>query len=333
MVTYNTSRPNWNALSSRGLKAKKIFQAILFPVDFSAACTAMAPYVRDLAELTGGSVTLLHVIPCPSAWYGASDVHYGTDSNETLRGMKRAVLSALAAFQDRYFSGIACEKRIESGCIGEQIVDCAEHAGMDLIMIAAGGTAGSARRFACPTLTYVLRDAPCPVWIAPDCDHLRSFQGFNSIVCAVAPEEISGEYVNEALSIAGVFGSRLTFVSAVTPDVTRTEQCRVARLEEEFSGGSMGQFAAGSRLSVYIDTGPVGGVVRHVAELQSADLVIIHRRHRSDYSQVLEGRRQQIVLEAPCPVLILPAKAAAASRKIIENTYRETRYAMAGAGA
>jgi nucleotide-binding universal stress UspA family protein len=71
MLTSSTWHTDWQALSRHGLRRDRIFQSILFPVDFSDACNSTARYVRDLAEVTGGSVTLLHVVPWRPAWYGA----------------------------------------------------------------------------------------------------------------------------------------------------------------------------------------------------------------------------------------------------------------------
>jgi nucleotide-binding universal stress UspA family protein len=103
-------------------------------------------------------------------------------------------------------------------------------------------------------------------------------------------------------------------------------------LEEEFPEAGLDQLPSGSRLPVYVETGPVGHVVRHIAEIQSADLVVINRRHRSHYSKILDGHTQEIVMDAPCPVLVLPARVAAAPVHILEAVFEENRYAVAGAG-
>lgn len=60
MATSNLYRHGWKSF---GLPEKRIFQSILFPIDFSTACESTAQYVRDLAEFTGSNVTLLHVVP------------------------------------------------------------------------------------------------------------------------------------------------------------------------------------------------------------------------------------------------------------------------------
>jgi nucleotide-binding universal stress UspA family protein len=331
MFTSKTCYLDWQALSRHGLRRKKIFRSILFPIDFSMACRATATYVRDLAELTGGTVTLLHVVPWHSAWYGAADVYSGTELDETLRGLKKIQMCSLARFRDEYFDGVPCQIRVESGSVGGQIVDFAEHSGTDLIMMASRGGAANAPSLIGSIIKQVLRNASCAVWTGPHSDRLKPFAGFNSIVCALCPDEISGEYVNETTALGTIFGSKLTFVSAVAAESVRAEHCRVLTLEEEYPEAGLDQLTAGARCPVYVETGPVGHVVRHVAEIQSADLIVINRRHKSQSFDGFETHAYEIVLESPCPVLTLPEKTMAASVHIVDEVYTSERYAFAEA--
>jgi len=89
MFIPSTCQLDRQPLCRYALRPPKIFRSIVFPVDFSGTCKATAPYVRDLAEFTGGTVTLLHVMPERSAWYGAADVHSGFDDYEVLRRLKK----------------------------------------------------------------------------------------------------------------------------------------------------------------------------------------------------------------------------------------------------
>ena len=45
----------------------KPFDNILFPVDFSLPCTAIAPYVKLAADMFGAKVTLAHVFDLGSS--------------------------------------------------------------------------------------------------------------------------------------------------------------------------------------------------------------------------------------------------------------------------
>jgi nucleotide-binding universal stress UspA family protein len=332
MVTSNTWHPNWQALGKDGVRRNKLFQSILFPVDFSDSCKAISPYVRDLAEFTGGTVTLLHVVPWRPAWYGAADVYSGSDDHETVRGLKKVQMSALASFRDEYFSGVQCQIRIESGSVAQQIVDYAEHSGADLIMMPAPGTGSSGRALIDRITETVVREASCPVWTAPHSGKLKPFTGFCSIVCAIPPDTILGDYVNQTAALGAVFGSRVTFASAITPASASGEGSRVLPLEEEYSEAGLDRLVAGSRCPVYVESGPVGYVVRHVAEIQSADLVVVGRRRMPGSFEIFATHAYEIILESPCPVLNLPIRAVSAAINIAQEIHTQERCAFAAAG-
>jgi hypothetical protein len=66
--------------------------------------------------------------------------------------------------------------------------------------------------------------------------------------------------------------------------------------------------------------------VRHVAEIQGADIVVINRRRKRDS---VETHANEIVLESPCPVLCLPTKVMAASINIVRQTCLQEQYFVA----
>jgi nucleotide-binding universal stress UspA family protein len=67
------------------------FTSILFPVDFSPMSTATVPHVRGLAQMTGAKVTLLHVVPWLSAWYGTTELLSPIPGDEGLHALERGM--------------------------------------------------------------------------------------------------------------------------------------------------------------------------------------------------------------------------------------------------
>ncbi len=331
MYTSNSLHLDCRALDRHSLGQNKIFQSILFPVNFSAACKAIAPYVRDLAEFTGGVVTLLHVVPRRSAWFGAADLYSGTDSCETLRQLRKIHMPALMKFRDEYFEGVPCQIRIQCGSVARQIVDFAEQSGVDLIMMASERAGSGTDSLMESTVAEVLRDAPCAVWASPHSGKLKLFTGFHSIVCALVPNRIQNEYVHQTATLGSIFGSRLTFVNAVPPGTTSGDDSRVVILEEQYPETDQDELVAGAKCPLYIEAGPVGQVVRHVAEIQSADLVVINRSHKPRPIAGFETHTWEIILESPCPVLSLAKRAASASIGIVQHSYACETYAVVGA--
>lgn len=74
-------------------------------------------------------------------------------------------------------------------------------------MMPTRGTDNSARSLIGPTTAAVLRDASCAVWTRPHSDELKPFIGFHSIVCAIAPDTVLREYVNETTALGAVLAA------------------------------------------------------------------------------------------------------------------------------
>src|SRR5258707_11363354 len=53
----------------RGVERMSLIASILYPVDFSSSCVAMAAYVKRAATLLGARVSLVHVVD-PAGYNG-----------------------------------------------------------------------------------------------------------------------------------------------------------------------------------------------------------------------------------------------------------------------
>ena len=207
----------------------------------------MTTYVRDLVRVTQGSVTLLHVIGEHSASYGAADVYWAMDGFEPLRCLKRVQMSALARFRKEYFDGVPCDIAIEFGSPAMQIVAYAEHSDTDLIMMPSRGKGAGGGACLASTTATVLQNARCAVWISPHSDKLKLFRGFHSIVCALSPDRVSLNYVEQAAALGAAFGARVTFASAIPPGRMVRQQARVAPLADEYPEEGLDEVAAGNQ--------------------------------------------------------------------------------------
>jgi nucleotide-binding universal stress UspA family protein len=226
-------------------------------------------------------------------------------------------MSALATFRDECFNAVKCEIRIEFGSVADRIVACSERSRSDLIMMPRRRTVNPSGSLEGSALEKVLRNATCAIWTNPQSDRLKPFTGLHSIVCAISPDTTPTEYVNETLALGAVFGARVSFVSAVAA-VSSLGDPRALSLEFATCG-----------CPVYVEIGPVGHVVRHVAEIQAADLIVINRRHKRHSIEGHETHTDEIVLESPCPVLCLPAKVTAASIDVRKERILQEKYFMA----
>lgn len=282
------------------------FRSILFPVDFSEMSEASAPHVRGLAELTGATLTLLHVVPWLSAWYGTTEIRSAIAGDHDLRNLEKQQTIALERFREKYFSSAHSRVCVKSGPVAETITDTAMEISADLIMMPTRGLGRNRRFLIGATTAKVLHDAPCAVWTSPHLSRLKRFKAYKHVLCTVDREDIPPGYLEQVVRVASWFKSQLTFVTAVPSLVGGFgEERHVKSLSHEFPQAHLERLAAVGNCAVLNETGPVGDVVRRVVESHGIDLVITNRGHLHHPFGKLRTHIYDIVLQSPCPVLSL----------------------------
>ncbi len=94
---------------------------ILFPIDFSKACVAMAPSVREMAQRFRASVTVLNAFNAvPEYIYGPSldDPSYAEEGpipyTPALLELRHRQVRRLEEFSCTYLSGLTEEKHLKT---------------------------------------------------------------------------------------------------------------------------------------------------------------------------------------------------------------------------
>jgi nucleotide-binding universal stress UspA family protein len=133
------SRRAWNALTSGEIRSRilvlvtmKPFDNILFPVDFSLPCTAIAPYVKRIAEMFGARVTLAHVFDLGSS--GGLEL-YVRPLPEVLADHHTAARNQLSAFLVQEFPMAEHSRIVLSGDVATRLIELARTRGFDLIIM------------------------------------------------------------------------------------------------------------------------------------------------------------------------------------------------------
>ncbi|HVV46036.1 MAG TPA: universal stress protein [Bryobacteraceae bacterium] len=282
------------------------FRNILFPVDFSEACEAIAPHVRSLCERFQGSLTLAHFIYIPAVAYGAIDaagpvvwpVQEFTDNAE-----KR-----IEAFSAKFFAGLNPGIVVREGDAAACITDLAASHPFDLIMMPTHGY-GRVRALLLGSVTAkTLHDAPCAVWTASQNAKQRPAAPWKKILCAIDADEEGERLLREAaeLSENGKIGVRVIHAvpspapvedpfadSSFSEFLLRCAETSVARL----------QTAAGTSFEARMKPGRVPDVVRDEAEDWDADVVLIGRGVLPRFAGQFRSHAYSIIRTMPCPVL------------------------------
>jgi nucleotide-binding universal stress UspA family protein len=279
---------------------------ILFPVDFSPSCVAMAPYVKRAAAILSARVSLIHVFD-PNSYTGVEVYVRGpmviADEHRQLASQR------LDAFLHKEFPPSHHPRILVSGGVAEGISETAR-SGFDLIIMPTH--AGVFRRMLLgSTVAKVLNDADCPVetsrhaeTIAPRPMEHREF------LCAIGLTDDSERVLRFAHQLSTEAGAQLRILHAIQSADPRLpvrldleEQVQsVERLQARERIEALQQ-KMGSRARVRIAIGPVKEALLLAVRQSDADALIIGRSPRSGAEGRLRDLTYSMVRDSPVPVI------------------------------
>jgi nucleotide-binding universal stress UspA family protein len=121
-----------------------MIRQILFPVDFSSSCTAMAAYVQRAAALCGATVSLVHV--CDLASHSGFEL-YARSGNEIAEEHWNVAREKLEQFLVAEFPRERCERILFAGDAASVIAETAKKNKFDRDAYARGQVSTDAARF------------------------------------------------------------------------------------------------------------------------------------------------------------------------------------------
>ena len=282
-------------------------QNILFPVDFSPSCIAMAAYVKRAAAIFGARVTLLHVFDLYS--HDALQL-YVRPLSEVAEEQQNLARDKLDSFLKVEFPLADCPRILLSGDAATQITQLARTNGFDLIIMPTH--AGLFRRTLLGSTTAkVLNDADCPVLTTQHAETISPRQlEHREWVCAIGLDSDSERVLRYASQVAESVHANFTLVHviATSPPELRVgldleERLQSAKREAASRRIEELQAAAGSRALVNIASGSIKHVLTEEARRLRADVLMVGRSPQSGALGRLRDLSYAIAREAPCPVL------------------------------
>ncbi len=282
-------------------------QNILFPVDFSPSCVAMAPFVKRAASIFGARVTLVHVFDL----YRHDAVQlYVRPLSEVAEEQQNLARGKLDSFLKVEFPLTECPRILLSGDAATEITQLARKNGFDLIIMPTH--AGIFRRALLGSTTAkVLNHADCPVLTTQHAETISPRQlEHREWVCAIGLDSDSQRVLRYAIQAAESVHANLTLVHviATSPPELRVgfdleERLLSAKKEAASRRIEELQAAAGSRALVNIASGSIKHVLTEQARRLRADVLMIGRSPQSGALGRLRDLSYAIAREAPCPVL------------------------------
>jgi nucleotide-binding universal stress UspA family protein len=279
-----------------------VFKHILFPVDFSVRCNAFKPSVLSMATQFGATLTLMHSVQLPAAWYSAVEASYAALLD--MPALKEDLRKQLETYLETPDPSITITSVVEEGDPANCAVAFAEKHNVDLIMMPTHGC-GLFRRLLLGSVTAkILHDAKCAVWTSAHSEDGTTAGLFDgkSIICAIDLSPESVNLIRYADDLARRFSAKLRLVHAVAVIPAR-HGFRSLVLQEAHDRILNLQKEAGTNLDVKVEGGVISTVVSNAAQRFDGDLVVIGRGGLQHTLGRLRTNAYSIIRDSPCPVL------------------------------
>lgn len=275
-----------------------MIRKILFPVDFSLSCVAMAVYVQRAATLFGAEVTMVHV--CDLASHNGFEL-YARAPGDIAKEHLDIGRSRLQLFLASEFPEAQCARILLAGEAATLITEFAKKNHFDLILMPTH--AGPFRRMLLGSTTAkVLDNSDCPVLtmlhsetiVPPSLEH-------KNWICGVGSSEDSERVLCYARDAALAAGAKLSAIHVVQS----SEEDSNAQISSEAERKAGNHLRDKARLdgSVRIVVGPVKETLLDAARQSSADLLVVGRGHHGGALGRMRDLTYSLIRDAPCPVV------------------------------
>ena len=281
-------------------------QKILFPVDFSPSCVAMAPFVRRAAALTSAPVTLLHVVDFRASGFEL----YVRPLPEIEEDLKKVAQEKLDSFLSSEFPPTECSRWLVAGDAATGIAGLARNRGFDLIVMPT--RAGVFRRMLLGSTTAkVLNDSDCPVFTTQHAETIAPRElSHREWVCAIGLSSDSERVLCYAMRMAKAFHANVSIVHVITaalpilPAQLKLEE-RERSLEKQSARNRVNELQelVGSNAPVTIAVGPIKDALTEAARSLQADALVIGRSSQPGAQGRLRDLTYAVIRDAPCPVI------------------------------
>jgi nucleotide-binding universal stress UspA family protein len=280
------------------------FKKILFPVDYSPACEAIAPYVREMACRFEANLTLVHALTETFAFERLNHAFH-----DLAQGGLAKEAEHLREFADRHFPAARVEMITELGEPAGAIRRVVKHQGIDLVMMPTRGR-GLFRRFLLGSVTAkTLHDLDCAVWTATGEALQKQPPGLpcQSILCCYDGGEEAEAVLVAAASLACNYKARLSIVQVLEAPASGSEIDLTPYIDQMTARADTHLRDTKRKLNIDAPHHVVYGILleRLLSEAieKDEDLMVTGRGDDQRTFGRLWSNLYPLVRDSPCPVL------------------------------
>ncbi|HEX7516651.1 MAG TPA: universal stress protein [Chthoniobacterales bacterium] len=147
---------------AKAIRGKTAGRRLLVPVDFSDSSLRALRYAVGLAAESGGSLTIVHVVPADYGWLDIGREEF-CDLDKSLQRQAADRLRALA--DANVPRNMPADLEVRLGRPAEEIVAAASESKSHLIVLSTHGLTGLDRYLIGSVADRVARLSPCPVFL------------------------------------------------------------------------------------------------------------------------------------------------------------------------
>lgn len=282
-----------------------LFRHILFPVDFSKRCQAVAPAVAAMAVRNKAKLTLLHTFELPTSGYGDAYALMPSTINE----FRDASQTAMDRFAHEHFASLNPATLVQCGSAVESVVECVNTGDVDLVMMPTHGRSRFRSLLIGSVTSGVLHDTHCAVWTDAHCDQKSPpATPPATIVCAIDLTAKSAAVMRIAKRIANENQSALHMIysePSIEDFVHSASAQRFRRFLEFRAKEEYEPLAQQANLDVPLEvvSGPIGESIGDAVKRFKGDLLVIGRGVIEERLGRLRTNAYDLIRSSPCPVL------------------------------
>lgn len=287
-----------------------IIQKILFPVDFSPACTRAAPFIKRVADLHSAQLTLLHVI-APFD-YSVFELY--------VRPLPDVEADHRALSQQRLNTFLAADFPVETyprvllhGDPAVVIANVAKEQKFDLIAMPTYSGGLFRRTLLGSTTAKVLNDADCPILTPQHSEKLATRPAeHREVACSIRLDAEGLRVLRYAGELAQSVNAQLSIIHVIpgnAPDLPHvldeSERERPLEVQEARRRIHELQRTVGTHAQVRIAVGGIKQAIIDSTERLQTDLLVIGRSPVTGAVGRMRDLTYALIRDSLCPVLSL----------------------------
>ena len=281
-------------------------EEILVPTDGSDGATAALEHALDVAAADGARVHVLFVVD-------TTRDGLRSDDDELLEVFEERGAELVTAAAERARErGVSVVDVVDRGDPHETILEYAETAPVDLIVMGTHGRRGLRRLFLGSVTERVVRTAPVPVLTVREPTADAGTFPYEDVLVATDGSECATAALERASELAAEYGATLHVLSLVDVATTGAEIATGQLLEalEADARAIVDEAAETARdagvesVTTAVEVGSVARGITGYAEDEGIDLAVVGTHGRRGVNRYVMGSVAELVVRtAPCPVL------------------------------